>query len=208
MSKIDYSTQNYIPIGVKVNDSLLEKERSKQKDNLFFLIISFFALVVMLIVVVLNTFVFFIADVDGSSMYPTLTDGDKLMTNRYKDIEIDSIITVKQKDGNGNDVLWIKRVIALGGDRVEIKDGYVYVNGNIKAEPYVEKGVKTESIKDGINYEYDSVTWTLQEDEVFFLGDNRAQGKSTDSRFVGPCKKSDVVGVVEEWSLRLNARKK
>ncbi len=206
MSKLDFGTQNYIQDGVSVNQSLLEREKQKRKDNLFFLIISFFALVLMLTVVILNTYVFFIADVSGSSMFPTLQNGDKLITNRYKEPKVDSIIIIRYHRPNGTSELWIKRAIAVEGDTVEIKDGFVYVNGLLKDEPYIAQGIKTQSIKDGKDYGFESVKWTLKKDEVFFLGDNRYPGMSKDSRVVGPYKTSEIMGVVEEWSLRFNEK--
>ncbi len=186
-------TQNFIDNGVKINDSLLDKERAKRKDNLFFLLVSAIALVLMALVVFLNTYVFFIAEVSQSSMEPTLFEGDSLVTNRYKQPKIDSIIIIKHEQ-NGKQTLWIKRVVALGGDTVEIKNGKVFVNGKLKEEPYLASGVITEDRDNGTK-------WVLAEDEVFYLGDNRAV--SDDSRTHGPCKQSDVVGVVEEWSLWL-----
>ncbi len=204
MSNLDFYTQNCIDNRARINKSLMEKEKSKQRDNLFYLIISFFALSLMLVVIILNTFVFFIADVEGRSMYPTLEGGDKLFTNRCKEPEVNSIVTIKRENNDGTYELWIKRVIALGRCTVKIEDGKVYVDGKLKDEPYIKQGVMTESIKDGVNYGYDLVEWELEEDEMFFLGDNRTKGGSMDSRAVGPCKKSDVVGVVEKWSLKFN----
>ncbi len=197
----DIKTQNYIQNGITVSKSLVDERESKRQDNLFFLVISFIACSLMLVIIILNTFVFFIADVSGSSMHPTLSHGDKLLTNRCKEIEIDTIVTIRINTENGEQ-LWIKRVIALGGDEVEIKNGKVYVNGALKVEPYVEEGVKTESIKDGENYGYEPVRWKLEEDEVFFLGDNRKHNGSMDARAVGPCKINDIVGVIEEWTIK------
>ncbi len=207
MSNLDFHTQNYITSGIKVRKSLAEEERSKHKDNLFFLIISFIALSIIFIIIILNTYVFFISLVDGSSMNPTLIHKEKLITNKLKEPKVDSIITVRQWNAKeGVYELWIKRVIAVGGDTVEIKNGSVYVNGKLKDEPYIEKGIKTESIKDGINYGYEPVSWTIKEDEIFFLGDNRKHEGSTDSRVVGPCKRDSVVGVIEDstWAIWIN----
>jgi signal peptidase I len=94
------------------------------------------------------------------------------------------------------DELWIKRVIAVGGDRVEIKNGYVFINGERKDEPYIDNKPIT-FLRDK-----DSLDITLKEDEIFYLGDNRTV--SEDARMHGPCKVDDVVGVVENWSLWLN----
>ncbi len=192
--KLNFQIQNFIQSDERLCQSLADKERSKRRDNLFFLAISFFALTVMLVIIVLNTYVFFIADVSGSSMYPTLKTGDKLVVNRYKDAEINSIVIIEHTKSNGQTELWIKRVIAEGGDTVEIVGGYVYVNGALKDESYLS----TQGVTEERGY---GNKWVLAEDEIFFLGDNRKD--SEDARIHGPCKESDVMGVIENWSLWL-----
>ncbi len=193
-SNSELQIENFIPNEQKLCESLADRQRSKRKDNLFFLGISFIALAIILTITILNTYVFFIADVSGSSMYPTLVDDDKLIANRYKEPYVDAIVTIKH-----GDELWIKRVIAMGGDTVEIKDGYVFVNGKTKDEPYLERQGITE-VKTLNN------KWVLKEDEIFYLGDNRTW--SSDAREHGPCKVSDIVGVIEKWSLWFNELKK
>ncbi len=199
MRNLDFYSQNFIENHTSVNKSLVEIERGKRRDNLFYLAISFFALCIILAVMVVNTYVFFIADVSGASMYPTLNTGDKLITNRIKEPELNSIVTIRHKKSNGQYELWIKRVVAVGkaGEQtvVEIINNNLYVNGVQKDEPYLVRSGITEP-KNGVS------RWVLKEDEIFFLGDNRLN--SQDAREHGPCKKSDVVGVVEAWSLWLN----
>ncbi len=206
MSNFDFHTQDDAFNGITLNQSLIDQEKSKRKDSLFFLAVSFFALLFMLVVIILNTYVFFIAEVSGASMYPTLEQDDKLITNRYKRPEVDDIITVKHQKEDGTYELWIKRVIAVGGDTVEIKGGYVYVNGQKKSEPYIENKAITFLRDDDGKVDKDkTLQYTLKEDEIYFLGDNRSV--SNDARTTGPCKESDVVGVVEGWSLWLNSLK-
>ena len=175
----------------EINLGFTKKEKVVGKGNkLFWIFTSLFALLIITIIL-LNTFVFFVAEVSGSSMEETLQHGDKLITNRYKEPKVDSIVTIKM-----GDELWIKRVVAVGGDRVEIKNGYVYVNGERKDEPYIDNKPIT-FLRDR-----DSLDITLKEDELFYLGDNRTI--SEDARMHGPCKVGDVVGVVENWSLWIN----
>ncbi len=181
--------ENCIDKSVCVGESLMDKARAKRKDNLFFLVIAFIALSLMLTVTVLNTYVFFIADVSGSSMEPTLYTYDKLITNRLKKAEVGDIVCIDM----GNRII-IKRVIALGGQTVEIKKGLVYVDDKIFEEPYLPIGTYTNAD-----------TWqkyTLKENEVFYLGDNREPGASGDARQSGPCTIDQILGVVEDWSLR------
>jgi signal peptidase I len=85
---------------------------------------------------------------------------------------------------------FIKRVIAVGGDTVEIKDdGFVYINGVKLDEPYLfqENGAPQPTETSG-----DSPLWEITEGELFVMGDHRR--KSSDSRTFGPIQTGDVIG--------------
>lgn len=69
----------------------------------------------------------------------------------------------------------IKRVIGLPGEHIEIKDGNVYINGEKLEENYLDSGIKTNSIT--------LTNFTVPEDSIFVLGDNRSNSK--DSREFG-----------------------
>lgn len=86
---------------------------------------------------------------------------------------------------------YIKRVIGLPGERVEGRDGRVYVNGRELVEPYLPQGPTTRDFDARI----------LGDDELFVMGDNREN--SADSRIFGPIKASTVVGraFVRVWPL-------
>jgi signal peptidase I len=84
---------------------------------------------------------------------------------------------------------FIKRVIGVPGDRVELRDGKVYVNGVALDEPYVfaDGGpAVTEPAPDG------QTDWLVPAGDLFVLGDHRPQ--SEDSRYFGPIEISRVVG--------------
>jgi signal peptidase I len=76
----------------------------------------------------------------------------------------------------------IKRVMAVGGDKIEGRGGSVYVNGKKVAEPYLPAGVKTSTFG----------PITVPQGKLFVMGDNR--GNSDDSRSFGPIPVSKVVG--------------
>jgi signal peptidase I len=84
-----------------------------------------------------------------------------------------------------HDVLFIFRVIGLPGETVEIRNGFVYINGSILQEPY-------KTIQGGPDFP----SITIPENEYFFLGDNRPD--SWDSRFWDPAtiKREDIYGKV------------
>jgi signal peptidase I len=85
---------------------------------------------------------------------------------------------------------YIKRVIGVGGDTVEIKDGHVLVNGTQLAEPYVfkEDDGSTQTTEDPLN----QGKWVVPDGELFLMGDHR--GSSADSREFGTVKVGDVIG--------------
>ncbi|HHU08379.1 MAG TPA: signal peptidase I, partial [Clostridiaceae bacterium] len=80
------------------------------------------------------------------------------------------------------------RVIGLPGERIEIKDGHVYINGLLLSEEYLAPGVTT-SVFTAIFQDV-----LLGADEYYVLGDNRPY--SQDSRFFGPVNKKDITGEI------------
>jgi signal peptidase I len=90
---------------------------------------------------------------------------------------------------------YIKRVIALPGERVEAKGGHVYGNGRRVVEPYLPRGLTTGDFPPRV----------VEEGRLWVMGDNRAN--STDSRTFGTIPESDVVGraVVRVWPLRTSS---
>jgi signal peptidase I len=85
------------------------------------------------------------------------------------------------------DVL-IKRVIALGGDRIAIKKGRVYVNGLVLDEPYLNKDHSCYASSPDENF----AARKVPQGDVFVMGDNRCN--SDDSRDFGPIKTSSIIG--------------
>lgn len=127
-----------------------------------------------------------IASVKGISMYPTLKEDEKLILNRLaKNFDYEDIVVLHPKfeeDGK----MYIKRVIGLEGDTIEIKDGKVFRNGKELKENYLQMKVDTEPMIP------DESKWQVGKDEMFVLGDNREN--SSDSRIFGVIKFSDIRG--------------
>lgn len=155
-------------------------------------------LLTMFTAVVLVLFVGFRVTVVGPSMSTTLESGEKILVNRmsYK------LFDPKQNDlivflpnGNEKSHYYVKRVIALPGDRVQVKEGVVYING----EPLEEK-VEVPAIENPLLAEEEL---QVGEDEYFVLGDNR--NNSEDSRYasIGNVKKEYIIGkawcIVSPW---------
>lgn len=93
---------------------------------------------------------------------------------------------------------YIKRVIGLPGEHIQIKDGRVYINGNELEEKYLADDIKTEVSSDD-----QFIDLIVPQNTVFVMGDNRPLGKSMDSRRFGciPYEKIEGKVVLRFWPL-------
>lgn len=175
--------------------------------------ISTIAIIIMapLLALFLTAFVFQSYQVDGPSMAPTLNDQDRLIVtkvaNTWSKITRDSYIPPRYEivifnhtgnfDGQlSSEKQLIKRVIGVPGDRVVIKDGLVTVYNDERPEGFLVDREGPE--KNTIGPTPGNVEETVEEGEVFVLGDNR--DNSLDSRTFGTIRSKDLVG---ELSLRI-----
>lgn len=142
-----------------------------------------------LVLVLLFTFVFRIIQVDGDSMLPTLTNGDKLIVwgAGYKPQRGDVII-VDSYTTFGKPL--VKRVIATGGDEVYIdySTGEVSVNGELLEEDYI---AEPTLLGYDVTYPY-----TVPSGTVFVMGDNRNNSLDSRSSYVGCIDERDILGKV------------
>ena len=132
--------------------------------------------------------------VNGESMYPTLKDqelGLYLKKNFIVGgIKRNDIVIFEHENNSYEDKLFIKRVIGLPNEKVEIKEnGSIYINEEKIKQDYLDLEQNTNTYQI-INSE--RMELILKEDEYFVLGDNR--GNSYDSRFFGPIKKDVILG--------------
>lgn len=122
-------------------------------------------------------------------MYPTLHERDRLFAFKFplyfSGPDRGDIVVLEAPDNEDKD--YIKRVIGIGGDLVQIIDGQVYLNGQLLEEDYIEEGSYTEI--------YSEDTWLVPEGEVFLLGDNRREGASKDSRYFGCVPLESIKGI-------------
>jgi signal peptidase I len=120
--------------------------------------------------------------VDGTSMQPTLQDGEYVLVNklayRFGTLERGDIIVFRFPMDPQQDL--IKRVIGMPGDQVSIGGGQVSVNGNILDEPYIAAAPVY------------SGAWNIPEGYLFVLGDNR--NDSSDSHSWGLVPMGNVIG--------------
>jgi signal peptidase I len=136
------------------------------------------------LVVAARTWVITPYEVAGDSMAPTLEVGRTVYVDQvskyWDDVDRQDLITF-----NGPDGLMLKRVMAVGGDTIEMFDSVVIVNGEPLEEPYVD-----ERTLDGVFFH----TEVVPPGHVFVMGDNRFD--SIDSRSFGPVAESDIVGKI------------
>jgi signal peptidase I len=129
------------------------------------------------------------AEVLGSSMVPTLADGDRVFLNRFSYLvetpRRGDIVAVDVPDYDG---MCVKRIIALPGESVQIYDNRVIINGKSLDEPYLDRGVVTTSGALSTN------TYQVAPNCYFVLGDNR--GDSLDSREFGAVARTWIRGRV------------
>lgn len=147
----------------------------------------------ILIALLINVFVGQATRVEGQSMEPNLHTDQRLVVEkvsyRFHGPQRFDIVVLKLPD-QGEDLL-IKRVIGLPGETIEIKDGSVYINGQVLDEPFVAQQMRPDR---------DSQV-TIPPLCVFVLGDNR--NHSNDSRSFGPIPIENIVGRawVSYWPL-------
>lgn len=150
----------------------------------FFLIISAFFLKIVI--------------VNGSSMSPTLENGQMVLVKpNEKNISCGDIVVFNARNVSDTQEFWIKRVIGIGGDIVEInyEENTVTVNDELLSEPYINQedddpmwstaGIRSE-------------TYTVPDGYFFVMGDNRNHSTDSRSKEVGQIPREWIIGKVIE----------
>lgn len=162
-----------------------KKEKSTAGELLTMLLYVAIVLVMTFLVV---RFVGQRTEVKGHSMEPTLDNGDNLIVDkisyRFRDPQRFDIIVFpfKYKD----DTYYIKRIIGLPGETVQIKDGKIYINGEVLEENYGKEVIEDPKLA--------AEPVTLGEDEYFVMGDNRNNSSDSREPSVGNIKREDIIG--------------
>lgn len=187
------NTENMVEIKEMKNmEDSNENGADKKEMFLEYLRFSVFTLIAMIAIFILLSFVAQRTRVNGNSMYPSLEDGQSVIVNklsyRFSDIErFDVVIFPHYNEEYNKEINYIKRVIGMPGELISIKDGLIYIDGEVLTESYgyfsegdtSYSGIAEEEIYIG-------------EDEYFVLGDNR--NASDDSRAFGCISKDDIIG--------------
>lgn len=168
---------------MQIKDKVKELIKRPAKSRVFI-----FFLLVFLLVVSVRTFVIEPIQVYGDSMLPSFRDKDYIfiekITYKKKDPERNDIVVIEVDDGS--DTRYIKRIIGLPGETVQVKKGRVYIDGKA-----LEENKPFPTIEDG-GMARNKIT--LGKDEYFLLGDNRNQSKDSRHVEIGIVMKKQIKG--------------
>ncbi len=148
-------------------------------------------LLAVVLFILIRTFLFAPFIVDGESMVPTLHSGERLIVTKA--------VYLWGKPKRGDIVVfhatqtrdYIKRVIGLPGETVEVRNDRLYINGKEVAEPYLEE-YRRKTHEAGLALTEDFGPQQVPEGAYFVLGDNRRN--SQDSRMIGVISEEQIVG--------------
>ena len=192
-----------------------KKKKEKVKKSVGAEILSWVLTILVAVVAALliRSFIFEPVRVDGHSMDDTLADGEIMFITKFdysttwfsfpwQDNETKEKAARLTFGGNPNrfdvvicrypgrgDTNFVKRVVGLPGDTVELREGYLYVNGEKYDEPYINDEYRSGSLNT-----FGPVT--VPEGHYFVMGDHR--NNSNDSRHQGPIERSMIVGHVRQ----------
>jgi signal peptidase I len=157
----------------------------------------------LVIFFVIQNFVAQPFQVKQHSMERTFVEGDYVLvdrlTGRWSPYTRGQVVVFQPPASTHLNEPFIKRVIGVGGDTVEVRDGQAFVNGVALDEPYLFRnaaGVAEPTTASG-----DQSRWVVPQGDLFLMGDHRQV--SDDSRVFGPIPVSSVIGrgVVRYWPL-------
>jgi len=158
----------------------------------------------LLIYLVIHNFVAQPFEVQQSSMFPTIVNGEYILidklTPRFGGYEYGDVVVFDPPSGSGLDaqgIPFIKRIIGMPGDTVSLENGRVFVTRNEASpvrieEPYVVTEGDGSTAATLCPREDCPQTWIIGDHEFFVMGDNRPQ--SQDSRVFGPIEEDSILG--------------
>lgn len=179
---------------IYLGEGVASKEKASKKNTKWNLIIKEIGLYVALVlfcIYIIPTYVVQRTLVEGESMENSLYNGENVLVDKvsyhFQEPKRFEII-VFYPNGKGNGKYFVKRIIGMPGETVEIVDGDIYIDGDKLSEGYGKNAITRSGLA--------SSPITLGEDEYFVLGDNRLISKDSRYSSVGPVKREDIEGRV------------
>lgn len=185
--KLDYKSLTISQI-----EQELKKEKYKEKYYKILRSTIYSLIIVAAIAALIATLMMPVLEISGSSMTPTLSEGEIVISLKTTSLETGDIIAFY----HGNKIL-VKRVIATPGEWVNIdKNGQIYINGEKLKEPYIDKLVQGD-IDIELPYQVPDGHW-------FVLGDHREVSIDSRNTEIGSVSKGDIVGKIlfRVWPLK------
>ena len=169
----------------------LDKEKVEEKEFSWMREILSTAAYLLIVVALTFLFVQFVGQrthVNGDSMNVTLEDGDNLIVDklsyRFKEPKRFDIVVFPYQ--YQEKTYYIKRIIGMPGETVQVIDGMVYIDGEMLDETYGKEIMQYAGVA--------SEPMTLGEDEYFVLGDNRNNSSDSRDPSVGNIKEDQIIG--------------
>jgi signal peptidase I len=176
-----------------------QKKRKRKKESGLRNAVEWVVIIggAFLVAFVVKTFLIQAFFIPSGSMLPTLHEDDRVLVNKLSydlhDVHRGDLVVFERPENEAAGQIkdLIKRVVGLPGERIESRDGAVYIDGDLLEEPYLADGAETTGLE----------PQTVPEGHVFVMGDNR--GDSMDSRVFHAIDEDLIVGraFVRVWPL-------
>jgi signal peptidase I len=167
---------------------LSRKRKRQRKERIIFYIAGI--LIAILAAFLLTRFCVFGITMRGDSMKPAMKDGQFCVASRlsyaFSSPKKGDIIVFKTSDESSS--FYIKRVVATGGDTIQIKDGKIFVN---------EKEVEMKGTEEILSAGLASNKITLGKDQYFVLGDNYNNSEDSRVSSIGNVRKENILGKIQ-----------
>lgn len=179
----------YVEEPFDASDQLISEPEKRTSAKSFLFDLLFYAILIFVSVYIIPNFVLQRTIVDGESMENTLSDGDHLYVEKVS-YRLNLLkrfdIIVFYPYGRENEEYYVKRIIGMPGETIQIIDGTIYIEGEILEEhygkePIIDPGRAAEPI-------------LLKDDEYFVMGDNRNISKDSRYTVVGNVEKKNIGG--------------
>jgi signal peptidase I len=175
---------NDYDLSVENIENELKKQKNKESKVKFAQTSTYYIIIIIAVTIIIATRIFNIIQISGNSMQPTLTSGDFLISTKIFGYEKGDIVAFYY-----NNNILIKRVIATGGDIVNIDDdGNVYVNSKKIEENYVQN----------LSYGNCDIKFPFKvpDKEIFVLGDNRENSIDSRNKAIGSVSDDKILGKI------------